>query len=45
MSMLPGPKKDLARRQADIFGRLETNHLLFFDATTHPLGQLVQSAG
>ncbi len=38
VSMLPGSKKELARRQADIFGRLDTNHLLFFDATTHPLG-------
>lgn len=38
VSMLPGPKKELARRQADVFGRLETTHLLFFDATSHPLG-------
>lgn len=38
VSMMSSSKKDLARAQADIFGRLETEHLLFFDATTHPLG-------
>jgi hypothetical protein len=38
VSMPPGSKKDLARRQAEVFGRLETESLLFFDATTHPLG-------
>jgi hypothetical protein len=38
VSMLPSSKKELATRQAEIFGRLETESLLFFDATTHPLG-------
>jgi hypothetical protein len=38
VSMLPGSKKELATRQAEIFGRLETESLMFFDATTHPLG-------
>jgi hypothetical protein len=39
VSMRPGPKRDLAIRQADIYGRLEAERLMFFDATTHPLGQ------
>ena len=38
VSMLPGSKKELATRQAEIFGRLETESLVFFDATSHPLG-------
>jgi Domain of unknown function (DUF4917) len=38
VSMLPGPKKALRARQADIYGRLDAEPLLFFDATTHPLG-------
>jgi hypothetical protein len=38
VSMLPGPRRDLAARQIDIYGRLEAETLLFFDATTHPLG-------
>lgn len=37
VSMLPGPKKELLLLQNEIFGRLESE-LLFFDATTHPLG-------
>ncbi len=39
VSMRPGPKRDLAIRQADIYGRLATESLMFFDATTYPLGQ------
>lgn len=38
VSMLPGPKRELLARQVDILGRLEAERLLFFDATTHPLG-------
>jgi hypothetical protein len=38
ISMLPAPKKELLARQVDISGRLEANPLLFFDATSHPLG-------
>jgi Domain of unknown function (DUF4917) len=38
VSLLPGTQRDLARRQADIYARLETDELRFFDATTHPLG-------
>lgn len=38
VSMIPGPKRLLAGRQSDIYGRLDTETLLFFDATTHPLG-------
>lgn len=37
ISMLPAPKKELRLRQTEIFNRLESD-LLFFDATTHPLG-------
>lgn len=38
ISMLPAAKKELLARQVDISGRLEATPLLFFDATTHPLG-------
>lgn len=38
ISMLPAPKKDLLAQQVDISGRLEASSLLFFDATSHPLG-------
>lgn len=38
VSMLPVPKKELLAKQVDISGRLEASPLLFFDATTHPLG-------
>lgn len=38
VSMLPGPRKELLAKQVDIYGRLEAKPLLFFDATTHPLG-------
>jgi len=38
VSMLPGSKKELLARQVDIYGRLEADPLLFFDARTHPLG-------
>jgi hypothetical protein len=38
ISMVPAAKKDLLARQVDISGRLEGSPLLFFDATTHPLG-------
>lgn len=38
VSMMPGWKRDLARQQVDLWGRLETERLYFFDATTHPLG-------
>lgn len=39
VSMLPAPKKELLAKQVDISGRLEASPLLFFDATTHPLGK------
>jgi Domain of unknown function (DUF4917) len=38
VSMRPGPENDLRPRQREIYGRLEAQPLLFFDATTHPLG-------
>jgi hypothetical protein len=38
VSLRPGSKRDMAVRQADIYGRLEAEKLMFFDATTHPLG-------
>lgn len=39
ISMLPtAPKRELARMQSDIFGRLEAESLMFFDASSHPLG-------
>lgn len=38
VSMLPVSRKELLAQQVDIMGRLEATPLLFFDATTHPLG-------
>jgi hypothetical protein len=38
VSMRPGRRQDLRERQSDIYGRLEAEPLVFFDATTHPLG-------
>jgi Domain of unknown function (DUF4917) len=38
VALLPASKRELASRQADIYGRLEAETLLFFDSTTHPLG-------
>jgi Domain of unknown function (DUF4917) len=39
VSMLPGESEaQLLVRQMDIYGRVEVDELLFFDATTHPLG-------
>lgn len=38
ISMVPAPRRELLARQVDISGRLEARPLLFFDATTHPLG-------
>jgi hypothetical protein len=37
ISMLPASKKELRLQQNEIYGRL-ASELLFFDATTHPLG-------
>jgi hypothetical protein len=38
VSLYPRSRRELAAQQADIFGRLEVERLLFFDSTTHPLG-------
>jgi hypothetical protein len=38
VSLRPDKRRTLAGRQADIYTRLETDELYFFDATTHPLG-------
>jgi hypothetical protein len=38
VSMLPGPVEELLLQQVDIYGRVKAKPLLFFDATTHPLG-------
>lgn len=38
VSMLPAAKAELRSQQADVFGRLRAQELIFFDATTHPLG-------
>jgi hypothetical protein len=38
VSMLPANKQELLSKQVDICGRLAAQPLLFFDATTHPLG-------
>jgi len=36
--MPPDTRRVLAARQTDIYARLDTDELDFFDATTHPLG-------
>lgn len=38
VSLLPDGRRALAAKQADVFARLETEELYFFDGTTHPLG-------
>jgi Domain of unknown function (DUF4917) len=38
VSLMPGTRRAVASRQADIYSRLETEELYFFDATSHPLG-------
>lgn len=38
IGMLPAGRRALAARQADIYARLETDDLHFFDASAHPLG-------
>jgi hypothetical protein len=38
VSVLPGSRRHVAARQADVYARLETDELRFFDATSHPLG-------
>lgn len=38
ISMRPAPRRELAAKQIEIYGRLEVDSLVFFDATTHPLG-------
>jgi len=39
VSMLPeGSKAERLARQMDIYGRVAVDELIFFDATTHPLG-------
>jgi uncharacterized protein DUF4917 len=38
VSMLPGSRRDVAAAQLEVYGRLRAETLLFFDATTHPLG-------
>ncbi|HXP38319.1 MAG TPA: DUF4917 family protein [Solirubrobacteraceae bacterium] len=40
VSMVPASKRELARAQSEIYGRLNSETLLFFDATTHPLGDV-----
>lgn len=38
VSMLPGSRKQLLAKQVEILGRLDASPLLFFDATSFPLG-------
>lgn len=38
VSMMPGPKRELRSKQAGVYERFEAKPLLFYDATTHPLG-------
>jgi hypothetical protein len=39
ISMLPDSRRELLKKQHDIYYRLNAAPLIFFDATTHPLGQ------
>lgn len=39
VSMRPVSRRELLKRQSDVYNRLAADPLLFFDATTHPLGQ------
>ena len=39
VSMLRASKRELKRQRSEIYGRLETETLLFYDAETHPLGR------
>lgn len=38
VSLMPGGRREIAARQADIYSRLQSDDLRFFDATSHPLG-------
>ncbi len=38
VSMLPGDQAELLAKQSDVYGRLKTEKLYFFNARTHPLG-------
>ncbi len=38
VSLMPDTRANLLSKQSDIYGRVEVEHLLFYDATTHPLG-------
>jgi hypothetical protein len=38
VSVYPRSKREVARAKNDVLQRLETNSLLFYDSTTHPLG-------
>jgi len=38
ISMVPGPRATLKLLQGDIWGRLAIDHVYFFNAETHPLG-------
>ncbi len=38
VSLLPRARRELVARQADLYARLQTDELRFYDATSHPLG-------
>jgi hypothetical protein len=38
VSVRPGPRGEVRARQGEVRARLDTEQLLFFDSTTHPLG-------
>jgi hypothetical protein len=38
VSMMPAPRRQLYAQQAEIYARVRAEPLVFFDATTHPLG-------
>jgi hypothetical protein len=38
VSMMPCARADALAKQMDIYGRVEVEDLVFYDATTHPLG-------
>lgn len=38
ISLLPGSEREIVARKGELVGRLDVEEVLFFDATTHPLG-------
>jgi Domain of unknown function (DUF4917) len=44
ISMLPGSRREIAARKAELLGRLDAEEVLFFNARSHPLGSATLTA-